>query len=220
NGQAAGPTVATLLGNGDGTLRPGGALADPHQPEAIAAADVNHDGLIDLVAANVDTSNTVTLYVGTGVNQFGAGLDIPTGSWTLRALLADFNGDSYLDLVAGGSNSQLQVRLGAKNGMFMVPSSQVIGAGEPSVPTAADLDGDGKLDLVVNNSKVGTITVLLGNGDGTFQPGTTMVVGTRIGRLVIANFNGDGRPDLAMTTTATPAVSSPSLIVMLNQTSQ
>ncbi|HEY2902644.1 MAG TPA: VCBS repeat-containing protein [Polyangia bacterium] len=217
NGQAAGPTVPILLGNGDGTLRPGTTIADPRQPETIAAADLNRDGLLDLVAANVDSSDTVTVYLGTGVNQFGAGVEIPTGSSTLRPLLADFNGDGYLDLVAGGFNAMLQVRLSGKNGTFLAPSAQLVGTGDPSVPSVADLDGDGQLDLALDNITTGTITVLLGNGDGTFQPGKTIAVGTRIGRLLIADFNHDGRPDLAMTTTATPNVSAPSLVVMLNQ---
>ena len=79
--------------------------------------------------------------------------------------------------------------------------------GGPSGIGTADLNGDGKLDLVTTNSSDNTISVLLGDGDGTFQTQGTYSVGTNPTNLVIADFNGDGRPDLAVTNTNSNTVS-------------
>ncbi|MGO9084748.1 MAG: FG-GAP-like repeat-containing protein [Candidatus Sulfotelmatobacter sp.] len=77
----------------------------------------------------------------------------------------------------------------------------------PLAVGTADLNGDGKLDLVATNSSDNTVSVLLGNGDGTFQTQTTYAVGVNPTNLAIADFNGDGRPDLAVTNTNSNTIS-------------
>jgi hypothetical protein len=78
---------------------------------------------------------------------------------------------------------------------------------DPLAVSTADLNGDGKLDLVLANASDNTLSVLLGNGDGTFQTQMTYAVGANPNALAIADFNGDGRLDLAVTNTNSNTVS-------------
>jgi hypothetical protein len=105
----------------------------------------------------------------------------------------DFNGDGKLDLVA--VNYQTEIFLGNGDGTFTLNSTDAaIG-----VPAVGDLNGDGKPDLVVvESSSIGSISVLLGNGDGTLQPAVQYGVATYSADAILADFNGDGKLDLGV----------------------
>ena len=129
-----------------------------------------------------------------------------TGGTAVGIALADVNGDGKPDLVAincgdnsacGGTGS-VGVLLGNGDGTFQPAIDSDVGGFEPSFAVVADVNGDGKPDLVVVGG--GVVAVLLGNGDGTFQPATTYAVSGAgafyTSSLAVADVNGDGKPDL------------------------
>jgi hypothetical protein len=196
-------SAGVLLGNGDGSFRnvtifnTGGNSA----PYSIAVADVNGDGKLDLLTANINT-NTAGVLLGTGTGSFGTVTTFSTGptSTPLSIAVADVNGDGKPDLLTAnqGSNSA-GVLLGTGTGSF--GNVATFSTGPTSTPigiTVADVNGDGKLDLLTANQGSNSAGVLLGNGDGTFGAATTYGTGTTSSprSIAVADVNGDGKPDL------------------------
>jgi hypothetical protein len=110
----------------------------------------------------------------------------------------DFNNDGMLDLVTINTNT-LSFYAGTGSGGFASPVSQTIPENLGQV-FAADVNGDGKLDLVIGSNNLGintVVTILLGNGDGTFTQGTNINVAGWAQFITLADFNGDHIPDLA-----------------------
>ena len=186
--------VSILLGNGDGTFQPTNNIAAGKNPFAIEAADFNRDGEADLVL--IDTSG-VGVLLGNGDGTFRPVTYLATVSAPLSLSVADFNADNALDLVVV-SQSSLSVLLGNGDGTFQTHADYP--AGGPNV-SVVDINSDGRLDLITERPQgLGAVltTVLLGNGDGTFQNGI-VTNGFSIGsQLVLADFNLDGKPDVAL----------------------
>ena len=196
-----------VLGYGDGAFSAAGGLQTSVLPESVALGDFNQDGKLDAVVANggskayPNSGLTVSLGRGDGTFISGPGSTIALGSSLSAIVAADFNGDGKLDLaVADAGSNTVMILLGNGDGTFGPPASFPVG-NTPNALLAADFDNDGKLDLVVANYTDGTVTLLLGNGDGTFtQPsGSPYAVGRGPSSLVAADFNGDGKLDIAVT---------------------
>lgn len=218
--------VNTLLGNGDGTFTqaPGSPIL-MHQPpwETLASpyagfvtvGDFDNSGKLGLAVAEFQSSNA-TILLGNSNGAF-----TPSSAFvyiqnfpTVCLASGDFNGDGNLDLAAAGNGSGLPVvvQLGYGDGAFnVVPSSPFgLSSGVTSI-AVGDFNGDGKLDLALGGSDLttgaGHLTILLGNGDGTFTPtsASPMAVGASYS-IAVADFNGDGKLDLAVANYGTNTV--------------
>ena len=202
--------VQILLGNGDGTFT---ALPPIAAPDAagylFATAVFNGDGKADLVLANYLT-DTLTILLGNGDGTFTASAAAPAiNGFPQSIAVGDFNGDGILDLAVAINSGQTSVPgsvailLGNGDGTFTPKAQSLVTGDSPSSIVVGDFNGDGVLDLAVangydNTSNPGTITVLLGNGDGTFTPtAVSPVTGFIPNSITIGDFNGDGITDLA-----------------------
>ena len=200
-----------LLGNGDGTFKPAISDVGGANAYAFAAADFDGDKKLDLV---IVTSGTLYVELGLGTGKFaGEVFETSAASFPGSVVVGDFNGDKKPDLAVTGNGAQpgndfIDVLLGNGDGTFQTAVGYPVGLGTNSLGLA-DLDGDGKLDLIVTNAGITAaggdhVDVLLGNGDGTFQAAAAYGVATSPISLAVGDFNGDGLPDVA---TANGAVS-------------
>ena len=192
--------VSVLIGNGDGAFKAPINTSVPAEAIELAVGDVNGDGKPDVVTAN-QQSFSILLGNGDGTFQTPVTPAIAVDSVALE----DFTGDGKLDLVvspgSGGFNT-LSILLGNGNGTFQNPAPVNLGATCDAGPLGGagpfvvDLNGDGKPDLVDTCGLTGVV-VLLGNGDGTFGAPEILTVAGYAAFAVVADFNVDGKPDLA-----------------------
>lgn len=193
-------SVAIYLGAGTGTFSPRVNYAVGRAPSWIATGDFNDDGKIDLAATD-SNDNAVSILLGKGDGTFQAQTTYATASDPSGLAVGDFNGDGQLDLVATAINSNaVSVLLGRGDGTFGPHVEYATGVYPFSVATA-DLNGDGKLDLAVANQDstgIGTVSVLLGKGDGTFQTAVGYFDGQLSKGLAIGSLNGDQALDLVV----------------------
>jgi len=195
--------AGVLLGNGDGTFRqamPFDSAWDPTVPiyghNKMVLADLDLDGNPDLVLEG-------RVLLGAGDGTFGVPLPY---EWEKQASLAvgDVDGDRVPDLVICGIHDTLSILLGNRDGTFRA------GAGDDGTGTAfsggwgssvvllADLDGDGDGDLALTRSQSGSLSVLPGNGDGTFGERVTFPAGEEPADVISGDLDGDGLEDLAV----------------------
>lgn len=194
--------VVVLFGQGQGQFAQSVSFAAPDGPPAsIAVGDFNGDGNPDLALTNNQSS--VSIMLGNGHGSFQAAGSYPAGAFPNATAVADFNGDGKLDLAVVNFNRStggVSVLLGNGDGSFRAPNTYVTGD-FPSEVMVADFNGDGKLDLLVNEGWDSSIAILLGNGDGTFQAPTFLRLSSAAS-VAVGDYNGDGKPDLALSTLA------------------
>jgi len=202
--------VLFLRGDGSGGLAHAASIPMPFRLGVVQLHDLDHDSALDLVVAS-SNSPTVLFRPGRGDGTFG-----PQGSTVLGTQVGDLevidlNADGELDLVSVGAGSDaVSVSLGLLGPAFAPPVDYPAPEGGPLEVEACDLDGDGYLDLVTSSWLDEEISLFPGNGDGTFQPRTSVSAGDsprdlclldsggRIGVLVI-----DADHDLVLNRTAT-----------------
>jgi FG-GAP-like repeat len=171
------------------------------------AADINADGKPDLAGAG---ANAASIMLGDGDGTFGAKTDFPIGFQTQAVAAGDFNSDAKVDLVVTLNSPQFSLALltGTGTGSFNAPTffPNTSGFDSPAV-AATDLNHDGKLDLVVMHTiacftapcrAARSITILLGNGNGTFQTPSEIDVGTGPMAMAVADLNRDGIKDVTI----------------------
>ncbi len=200
--------IFILLGKGNRTFAKAVNIGSGgHSPNGIAVGDLNHDGIPDLVVAN-SLSNAeygnVAVLLGKGDGTFEKPVRYQAGVSPWQVVLGDFNGDGKLDLAVLpiGGEDKIYVLLGKGDGTFGEAKAYRSGMFPESI-AVADFNGDGILDLAIANStnpKPCHVSILLGNGDGTFQPPIAFPVGISPASLITADFNHDGKPDLATLT--------------------
>ena len=201
--------VQVLLGDGDGTFTALPAIPAPDAAGFLfATADFNGDGKADLVLAN-NFTDTLTILLGNGDGTFTAAAAAPAiNGFPQSVAVGDFNGDGIPDLAvaintgANGVPSSVEILLGNGDGTFTPTAESPATGDNPASIVTGDFNGDDILDLAVanmyaNTFSPGTVTVLLGNGDGTFTPTpVSPVVGFLPNSIAVGDFNGDGIPDL------------------------
>jgi uncharacterized protein (TIGR03437 family) len=191
---------ATAFVNGPGNLLPAGV-----NPNSIAVADFNGDGKADLAVTNWGSGN-VTVLLGNGDSTFraapGSPIPVVKNPWALA--VGDFNGDGNPDLAvtSAGLPGFITVLLGDGTGAFVqTPGSPISVNAYPADLAVGDFNGDGRADLVVPNVRGTNVVVLLGDGSGGFRESPASPVVAEYGpfAVVVADFNGDGRADFAVT---------------------
>jgi hypothetical protein len=216
-GQGSG-TVGVLIGRGDGTFEPAAGYDAGGILPSIAAADVNGDGKLDVLAANWG-SNSVGVLLGNGDGTFRPVVTYDSGGKVPTSVaVGDANGDGKPDLLVANwwtayqhiQNGAVAVLMGNGDGTFRPAVLYDSGGFGASSVASADVNGDGHQDLVVANcdatgtrtcSSAGTghgvVGVLFGNGDGTFGAAVSYdLSGHGAGFAAVADVNGDAVPDV------------------------
>jgi hypothetical protein len=206
--------VEVLRGNGDGTFQdnplviPVGTQHNflPSQM-SVAVGDFLHNGKLDLAVANPG-SNTVSVLLGNGDGTFQDRVDYAVGALPLSVAAADL-GNGQIDLVvANHDSSNVSVLVGNGDGTFQPAQNidvkaQAFGLdSHPLTLRVGDFNGDGNPDVLISqfagfDAGESLVTVLPGNGDGTFQAPITQDVGFGLIGLAVGDFNGDGKLDFA-----------------------
>jgi len=203
-------SVSVLLGNGDGTFQTALNYLAGTQPSSVSVGDFNGDGKPDLVVADVGswdwnrgtyTNGSVLLFLGRGNGTFQAPVSYGTGTIPVSVVVSDFNGDGRPDLaVADEYFTKVTVLLSKGDGTFFQTTVNSDGGNGPYPVSlaAGDFNGDGEADLAVANLYSADCSVLLGRGDGTFQPAVRFGAGRYPHSVAVSDFNGDGRADLVV----------------------
>ncbi len=219
-GNFAGQSISYIAGNGDGTFKAPVNLptmdsaGGTHKIVQVAVGDLNGDSKQDIVAASGD--GTYSVFLGTGTGTFNA---LPSKSaltpiFGVAIANFDFGSGSKPGLVFGAfAANRVAVLAGNGDGTFAGPVFTLVGSNAPVAITpefiaTGDFNQDGKVDVATSNKDANTASVLLGNGNGTFQTATTFPSGATPLGIAAADLNKDNSVDLAVANLGGPTTPS------------
>jgi hypothetical protein len=188
--------VSLLLGNGDGTFVAQRTFSVGKGPNALVAVDLDGDGKLDVVTANTESDN-VSVLLGNGTGNFAATREYAAGKAPTAIAAADLNADGKLDIVTSNTDSN---NLAYLQGGTLTPgtllAAKLYATGTaPSAIAIADVNSDGKLDVVTANSDTNNVAMHAGRGDGTFAAAKFSPTCEFPIALAVAELTGDGKQD-------------------------
>ena len=207
-GNVCSSDISVLLGKGDGSFEEPPANAVGNYPAAIATGDFTGNGNLGVAVVN-QGSDSVTILPGNGDGTFQRPLTValPQGSGASSIVAADFNNDGRTDLAVTDQTSTRSPSSWATATARSSPGSTIAVPGGPYAIAAGDFTGNGQVDLAVADRSSSSVTILLGNGDGTFIVGQTIALVNPDDptnpflfpdAIVAGNFTSSGHLDLAV----------------------
>ncbi len=196
---AGGNSISILTNNGAGGFAPNGAPLPSSNPNSVAAADVNGDGKVDIICTDSGSPGKITVFTNNGTGGFGSDFTYDVGANPYCVIAADVNNDGWVDLITANVGAgTLTVLTNNHAGRFFPCSTPVVGTGTgPLSVVAADVNGDGKMDLICANTVTYSLTVFTNDGTGNFAIKSVITTGVNHPSCVTAaDVNGDGKVDL------------------------
>lgn len=199
-------SITTLLNDGTGNLQPSSSVTFPTLSSSqLVAGDFRGTGNIDLVIGSTSANGELLLFPGQGDGSFGTPIPLGLPNLTcLQIATADFNGDGLPDILYQASSQsqaeEVRLLLNLGNGAFQdIQPASLANLTGPFV--VGDFNNDDKPDMVFLNeiSPLTPVTIMLGQGDGTFLAGNTIAksIAGAPGIVAIGDFDGDGNTDIA-----------------------
>jgi hypothetical protein len=205
-----GSGATVLLGNGDGTLKPPVSYGSSNFATSVAVGDFDADGKIDLAVSSYGfgSNGVVSIMFGKGDGTFFSSVNYSSAPSPFSIVKGDFNGDGKLDLATANIQvGSVSILLGNNDGTFGAPFNYAVDF--PYELSTGDFNSDGKSDLVTAGNAAG-LSILKGNGDGTFQKSVNLLGGGIF--ATVLDLNGDAKPDIISVQSAN------SVGVFINQT--
>ncbi len=177
-------------------------LASGAKSKAVVLADFNGDKVLDLLVGNGEdqANGTASVLLGNGSGGFGAPISLQVnGREPEVAATGDFNNDGFADIVTANESTpgNISILLGDGKGTFSAVPTLIAVGNEPHSVVVADLNKDGRADLITTNIASGNISVLLGAGNGMFSAAVSYNAGAGAAAATVGDFNGDGKVDIA-----------------------
>ncbi len=191
-------TVSVLRGRGDGTFLAPTQVSTGGRPQAIVAADFTGDGKVDFVSVNKDDpvlTRSYSLLAGLGNGSFAARVDKPLSFYPEDVAAGDLNGDLQPDLLISHQQS-IHVLLAQGGGVFAAGTDYAMAGSGSTRLVLADLNRDNRLDVVASGEISSSISVLVGQGNGTLSLAAEYTAMPRPSSVLVTDVSGDATPDV------------------------